>query len=128
MYWRRWPEVDQTSRIFNKWQEPTFTDVIQANAGDCYVVAAIASLAKYPNRIKNLFVTKEKNDAGIHAVKLYIRGKPWVVSIDDYILYRNMSDGTSLSVFAHEPYWSKVMWAAILEKAIAKVKGNYLHA
>jgi hypothetical protein len=46
-------------------------------------MAGMASVAKYPNRIKDLFVTKEKNVAGIHAVKLYIRGKPWIVSVDD---------------------------------------------
>jgi len=31
-----------------------------------------------------LFITETKNNAGIIGVKLYIRGKPWVITIDEY--------------------------------------------
>jgi len=88
-------------------------------------------LAEHPGRIKDLFLTKEKNDAGIHAVKLYIRGKPWIVEVDDLFLVLNpkkwqVSDKLGSS-FA-KPSKSGEMWAPILEKAWAKVKGSYENA
>jgi hypothetical protein len=50
-------------------------------------MAAISALAEYPERIKDIFVTEEKNKAGIYAVKFYIRGKPWIVEVDDRLLF-----------------------------------------
>lgn len=56
---------------------------------------------------------------GLYGIKFFIRGKPWIVDVDDKLLfengdlkYMNMADNGSI-------------WAAILEKAWAKVKGNY---
>jgi len=50
-------------------------------------MAAISALAEYPERIKDIFLTQEKNKAGIYAVKFYIRGKPWIVEVDDKLLF-----------------------------------------
>jgi len=35
-----------------------------------------------------MFLTKEKNAAGIHALRFYIRGKPWVFDIDDKMFFQ----------------------------------------
>lgn len=52
-------------------------------------------------------------------MKLYIRGLPTVVVVDDYIpMY-----GSSL-VFDRMPADGS-LWSVILEKAFAKVNGNY---
>jgi len=32
-------------------------------------------------------VNTETNDEGIYNVKFYIRGKPWIVTIDDNLLF-----------------------------------------
>ena len=37
--------------------------------------------------IKDLFVTKERNSNGIYGVQFFIRGKPWVVDVDDEMLF-----------------------------------------
>jgi hypothetical protein len=68
-----------------------WNDVFQGELGDCYVVAAISSVAKYPELIKQAFVTKNKNTAGVYIVRFYIRGKPWLVSVSDDVVY-NISD------------------------------------
>ena len=51
-------------------------------------MASSAGIGEWPELIKEIFLTKTKNAAGIHGVKLYIRGKPWVISIDDYLLFK----------------------------------------
>ena len=60
-----------------------------------------------------------RDDIGLYGIRFYIRGKPWVVTVDDKMLFQNgqlkymrVADNNS-------------MWAPILEKAWAKVKGNY---
>lgn len=53
--------------------------------------------------INDMFITKTKNDAGIYAVRFYIRGKPWVVTVDDYFLFHD-NDSTG----AREGYYTKI--------------------
>ena len=65
------------------------------------------------------------NDAGIYAFRFYIRGKPWIVTVDDTFLFR----GTG----TREAYFARIgknnqFWAMLLEKAWAKVKGTYTQA
>jgi hypothetical protein len=49
----------------------------------------MASVAEFPALIKNIFLTQTKNNASVYGVLLNIRGKPWVVAVDDYILMYN---------------------------------------
>ena len=39
---------------------------------------------------KNVLV-KKINSVGIYGINLFIRGKPWTISIDDYFVYQNVS-------------------------------------
>lgn len=39
-------------------------------------------LGDNPNLLKSIFLTEEKNEANALAVKLSIRGKPWVVTVN----------------------------------------------
>lgn len=63
-------------------------------------------------------------NAGLIGIKFYIRGKPWVVTIDDKLFWYT-SGGNKYLKFTQPDATNKVFWAAILEKAWAKVKGNY---
>lgn len=51
----------------------------------------MASLAEFPDQLKEVFLTQEKNNAGIYAFKFYIRGKPWVVEVDSTLLFERYS-------------------------------------
>lgn len=71
---------------------PEWHDIMQGSAGTCYIEAALGALAEFPDLVKNVFITQEKNSAGIYAFRFYIRGKPWIVTVDDYFLFRT-NDG-----------------------------------
>ena len=51
---------------------------------------------------------------------LYIRGKPWVIDVDDKLFF---SKGKL--TFA-QPSEKGIMWGPVLEKAWAKVRSSYL--
>lgn len=86
---------------------------------------AVSGIAEWPAVVKNLFVTDTKNNAGIIGVKLYIRGKPWVVSLDERMWFATTRSPHWL-LFARESTDDKAIWGAVLEKAWAKVRGNYM--
>lgn len=106
---------------------PSWSDIIQGTAGTCYIEASLAAIAEHPQLVKNIFVTQETNKAGVYAFRFYIRGKPWIVTVDDYFLFTTNSNGEREPVFARIGK-NKQMWAMLLEKAWAKIKGNYLMA
>ena len=64
--WRRPKDVFGEGR-FKIYEEPGPNDIKQGKCGDCYFLSSLSSLAEYPERIKNIFITKEVNDAGIYA-------------------------------------------------------------
>lgn len=64
-------------------------------------------------------MNKDPNSAGIFAVNAYVRGKPTIITVDDYL---PESGGTP--IFANVG-WDGAIWAPVLEKAWAKVNGNY---
>lgn len=82
----------------------------------------MASISEYPELIKSVFLTQEINSAGIYAFRFFIRGKPWVVTIDDELLF----DQDDNLVFSKQGPNNEV-WGPLLEKAFAKVKGTYSH-
>jgi hypothetical protein len=47
----------------------------------------MGAISEFPELIKQVFVTQEVNDAGIYALRLFIRGKPWIITIDDEFAY-----------------------------------------
>ena len=95
---------------------------MQSSLGDCYLIAAMTAISKHPEILDKIFITEELNQAGIYAVKLYIRGKPWIVTVDDTFLFLEKENNLRYAKF---DIYSNALWAPILEKAFAKVKGNY---
>ena len=85
----------------------------------------MGAVAEFPELIEDVFVNKEKNDAGIYKLRFFIRGKPWVVTIDDEMLfYGNTLNHANIDYSAE----NKNFWAPLVEKAFAKMKGNYATA
>ena len=82
----------------------------------------MAALAANPDRIKKLFKTIIPNQSGCYVLNLYVNGTPQEVVVDDYI-----------PVIAGEPRFGSckpegekaVVWVSLLEKAWAKLCGNY---
>jgi len=94
-------------------------------------MAPAASLGEWPSLIRNTFLTQTKNNAGITGVKLFMRGKPYVISVDDNLAFFNTSHynqsdyGGGGPVFAFLSKDNRTIWGAVLEKAYAKLHGNY---
>jgi hypothetical protein len=59
--------------------------MVQGMTSNCYVVASATSLAERPELIREIFLTDSFNEVGLYAFKFYVMGKPWIVTIDDYI-------------------------------------------
>lgn len=102
-----------------------WNDVAQGELGDCYFIAAISSVGKYPDLIKQAFVTKDKNTAGVYIIRFYIRGKPWFVSVSDDMVYNTKNEQLEFGRIDtnHAAYWGP-----LLEKAWSKVDFNYSNA
>ena len=60
----------------------------------------------------------------IYAITLFVRGKPWLIVVDDYV-------PIVVKDYQWKPYYSEIYrsnyWVPIFEKAIAKVMGSYSH-
>jgi hypothetical protein len=96
-------------------------DVCQGALGDCYLLAAFATLCERKVFIQNCFLTTTYNPYGKYKLRFYdLKAKRYVVIvIDDYIPCNNNKKPIFTKFNGHE------MWPLLLEKAYAKFKGNY---
>jgi hypothetical protein len=84
-------------------------------------MASAAAIAEWPSLVKTIFLTQNKNSAGIFAVRVFLRGKPYVLSLDDNLLF--VSSGPVFGGLSDD---GTSAWGTVIEKAWAKVLGNYL--
>lgn len=56
-------------------------------------MAAMGSISEWVDLSKNVFITDTVNEAGIYAIKFYIRGKPWIITIDDEMFVNDIGKG-----------------------------------
>ena len=124
----RWSETaGYTSATLFQGNTATYKEPRQGGAGTCYFISAIAGAAEWPSLITSMFVTgtdQSGPNAGLIGIRFYIRGKPWVVTIDDKLFWYT-SGGNKYLKFNQPDATNRVFWPPILEKAWAKVKGNY---
>jgi len=58
-------------------------DIRQGHCGDCYFLSSLSSVAEFPDRIQDIFLTKEVNQSGCYAVRLVVDGEPREIVVDD---------------------------------------------
>ena len=70
------------------------------------------------DNIKDRFITKEVNSAGVYLLKFYVKNVETLVVIDDFVPVIN-----GKTAFAGSKSGS--FWAILLEKGFAKLLGSY---
>ena len=104
--------------IFQGKIEPN--DIRQGALGDCYFLSTISSMAEWPERIKQIFVTKQVNTCGCYCVKVCEMGEWKEVIVDDCF---------PCDKYTKKPIFTKgndkELWVLILEKVWAKIYASY---
>ena len=116
------------------------SDVQQGKLGNNWLLSSIASLAEYPNSIKNCFTTYNANSRHCYKIQIYdgrLDKRKWVtIEIDDFIPvfgiynFENERNNSNINNAVEiSPIFSQVnnnaMWVSLLEKAFAKFCGSY---
>ncbi|CAG9576651.1 calpain-like_cysteine_peptidase [Leishmania major strain Friedlin] len=92
----------------------------QGNHYECFMLSALAPLIRFPDVIRNCFVTKKVRQDGRYTFQFF-RGQEWVkVEIDDTI---PLEDNAVLYARSPTEHW----WPLLLEKAYAKFYTAYDH-
>lgn len=118
--WRRAAECYPTKQVSVFHGDAQVNDIVQGGLGDCYLLAAIAALAEYPERVKRCILSKSINNAGIYCVQICVTGIWEDVIIDDEF---PMQMGEDKPSFVSSK--SGEIWVMIIEKAYAKVYGGF---
>jgi hypothetical protein len=113
--WKRITEINPNPKLFGDKQSQIKFGI----AGDCYLTAVLELLDK-PEYHKSLFYTREINQAGCYIIYFYVNGLRTPVLIDDRL--PKLKNGK----LAFASCENGEFWAALVEKAWAKLHGSYV--
>ena len=121
--WKSFHDMPEIA-LFGAEGLPAPQDTIQGELGDCWLISVMALLAHHkPTLLYDLFVSKERSVDGIYAVRLWVEGSWVTVVVDSYLPVNKGLLGRDGFTYAHSQRGT-TCWAALLEKAVAKVTGG----
>lgn len=94
-------------------------DITQGNVNDCFILAPIQAMAERKSRIDNIVLNDDYPAEGLIAVKLFVKGKPQIITIDDQLPFSGNSP-----MYAQRSTDGD-FWMPFIEKSFAKMMGNY---
>ena len=90
--WKRASEIYPNGFL---WGDRIKAETIkQGQINNCYFITALSALAEQPGLLANVFITKERNKAGIYALRFYINGQSRIVVVDDYLPFNPNIDNS----------------------------------
>jgi hypothetical protein len=120
--WCRVEEIFDSKNYSVFYEGIAVEDIVQGKISDCYFLSVLGSLCKFPKMVEKLFYFKEKTKEHIYGIYFYINGHKKLVLIDDYLPYV----GVGFKQFAMSKSEENEIWVALMEKAWAKINGNYI--
>jgi hypothetical protein len=118
--WTRLTTMFPTYKI--QGSEGYMNDIGQGSLGDCYFLAGINSVAKDEQFFDSTIIIKNITKPAIFAFKVFVRGIPVVVTIDDWVPVYSMA--YKMLLFA-SPGWDGSLIGPLYEKVWAKINGNF---
>lgn len=116
--WRRPEEISPNPQLFVDGVEEG--DVQQGSLGDCWFISALSVLAAAEGNLVSNVITAAYPKEGVYQCRFYKNGEWKFVTIDDRIPCG--SSGKPFFASCRDP---NEMWVPIVEKAYAKLHGNY---
>jgi Calpain family cysteine protease len=96
-------------------------EIKQGQLGDCYFLAGLSAISEWSTRIKSSILTQTITPAGVFAAKVFIKGVPTTVVVDDYLLFYK----TYAMLNFEQQAPDGTIWAALMEKVFAKASSSY---
>lgn len=116
--WKSITSVHKNPQIYV--QPVSATSIKQGRLGDCYLIAAVASVSDRPKMLTQSILNREVNPKGVYTVRLFIGGAEVFVQVDDRFAYSGKTPYYCCSdANPHEFYHM------LIEKAYAKFWGGY---
>lgn len=112
-----WADSDHQPALF---RSTTMRGVSQGELGDCWLVAAMSSFARFPRAVQALFRRRFLSENGEYEIKLYnIAEHTWVsVTVDDKVSTKTVGPQKAKHMQVNSMY---EIWPLLLEKAVAKL-------
>ena len=108
----------------------------QGTVGDCWLLAAMAALAEFPEEVEGLFVSQaspETSRSGQYVVRLFDARANTMrdITVDEFVPCIALKPNQYIRGYehlAHVPLYAKPngdIWSLLVEKAMAKMFGSY---
>jgi len=121
--WKRPTEVETSPSLWGK-KGIRPAAINQGSLGDCWLLASMAAIAEWPERIEKVFNgVKQYPSNGQFVTNFWAYGRPFRVTIDDRLPGKTYYN-KFYSAFTRKSA-NGAWWGPILEKASAKFFGNY---
>lgn len=123
--WKRPEEIDNKKKWELFGNDIEYDDASQGQLANAALISVLVSLSEHDESIINKFRTDSYNSEGYYEIVLYIDDEWQIVIVDDLFPTIKTRKDVSRFVFCSSLNENNVLWASLLEKAYAKIKGGY---